>query len=269
MRIPREGTVLGKIAKATLERIERAKIELPIERLQDEAKRKPPAIDFAAAFKSQGPHIIAEVKLRSPSEPQLSGDMNPLDVARSYANNGAAAISVLTEPQFFGGHLDHLSAIRQEVALPLLMKDFILDPYQFAQARAVGADAVLLIVTLLEERTRGMVEEAMRCGLSPLVEVHSEKELEVALHSGTRLIGINNRDLKTLEVNLGVSRRLAGRAKRNKAILITESGIHTREDIEELAELGYRGFLIGTSLLRTGDPGTALAKLLGNPARHT
>lgn len=259
-------SVLEKIAASTRMRIERAKAEFPLARLNEMGNNRQRTLDFEAAFGAPGFHVIAEVKLRSPSAGILCAGADPVQSATDYSRNGAAAISVLTEPEFFGGSVELLPPIREKVGLPLLMKDFFLDPYQFAQARAFGADAALLIVALLGDRLAKMLDEAATQGLAALVEVHDEAELERALKLGARLIGVNNRNLNTLEVNLDVSRRLAGLAKDSKAILIAESGIDSKANLEELAALGYRGFLIGTSFMRTGHPGRALAELLGRTA---
>lgn len=261
--IPGQGTVLEKIVQATRQRIEREKSKVPIEELKDRIVHGGFPFNFADAFRGQGPRIISEVKLRSPSSPTLGKGLDPLAVALGYARNGACAISVLTEPQYFGGSVDQLSAIREKVTLPLLMKDFVVDKYQLVQAKASGADALLLIAALLGKELREMLQEASKWRLSALVEVHTENEMELALKSGARYIGVNNRDLKTLEVDLEVARRLAPLARGTEVVLIAESGIRTRADIEELAALGYKGFLIGTTFMKSGNPGRALATLLG------
>ncbi|MBI4352016.1 MAG: indole-3-glycerol-phosphate synthase [Elusimicrobia bacterium] len=258
-----KGTVLEKIAASVRGRIAREKLRVPAEALRARAARRQPALDLAAAFAGKGPGIIAEVKLRSPSDPALGLGLDPVAAALAYARNGARALSILTEPEFFGGSLEIFSAVRGKTGLPLLMKDFFVDVYQFAQARARGADAVLLIAALLGKELGGMMKEASALGLSVLVETHTEAEMEAALGAGARLIGINNRDLKTLEVDLAVTRRLAPMARGNDITLISESGIRNRTDIKELAALGCRGFLIGTAFLKTGRPGAALAEILG------
>jgi indole-3-glycerol phosphate synthase len=259
----RHGTVLEKIARATRQRIEREKSRVPIEELKDRIVHGGFPFNFADAFKGQGPRIIAEVKLRSPSSSELGKGLDPIDVALGYARNGACAISVLTEPEFFGGSVDYLSAIREKVTIPLLMKDFIVDKYQFAQAKAYGADAVLLITSLVGQELREMLQEASKWRLSALVEVHTEDQMETALKSGARIIGVNSRNLKTMDVDLEFARKLAPMAKDAGVILIAESGIRTREDIDSLSALGYRGFLIGTTFMKSGNPGRALADILG------
>ena len=226
----------------------------------------PAALDFSGAFAGKGPGIIAEVKLRSPSDPALGLGLDPVAAALDYARNGANALSILTEPEFFGGSMDIFSAVRMVTGLPLLMKDFFVDAYQFTQARARGADAVLLIAALLGKELGAMMKEASALGLSVLVEVHTEDEMEAALCAGARLIGINNRNLKTLEVDLATTRRLAPMVRGKDITLISESGIRDRADIKNLGDLGCRGFLIGTAFIKGGRPGAALAEILGR--RH-
>lgn len=259
-------SVLEKIAQSTRERIAKAKIEMPLARLNEWAHRRIRTLDFEAAFLTEGMHVIAEVKLRSPSEGAIATGADPVQIAGEYERNGATAISVLTEPEFFGGNVEFLALIREKSSIPLLMKDFFLDPYQFAQARAFGADAALLIAGLLGDRLADMLDESAMQGLASLVEVHDERELETALKLGARIIGVNNRDLKTLKVDLDVSRRLAAAARGSKAILLAESGLGSRAEIDELVGLGFKGFLIGTSFMKSGRPGAALAELLGRSA---
>ncbi|MDD5630213.1 MAG: indole-3-glycerol phosphate synthase TrpC [Elusimicrobia bacterium] len=259
--------VLDRIAQAARMRVAQEKARVPAEALESSPLWRRARLDFAAAFGGQGPRIIAEVKLRSPSAPDLGQGLDPVDVARSYDRNGAAAISVLTEPEFFGGSPDILRAVREQVSLPLLMKDFVVDPYQIGQARACGADAVLLIVALWPQGLEDMLARTARLGLAALVEVHDEPELELALAAGARIIGVNNRDLKTLGVDLQVSRRLAASAQGQGALLIAESGISRRAEIAELSGLGFQGFLMGTALMAGGQPGAALAALLGRTPR--
>lgn len=261
----RTGTVLDRIAAATLRRVAAAKERVPPAELRARALSGRRPLDFAAALRSPGLRVIAEVKLASPSEGDLGGGIEPVAAARDYAAHGAAALSVLTEPDFFKGSLDHLAAVRRETDLPLLMKDFILEEYQLWQARAHGADAALLIAALLgEDALAELIGRALALGLTPLVEVHTQEEMAVALRRGGRLIGINNRDLKTLRVDLEVSRRLAPLARMAGATLVSESGIGSLSDLKELSGLGFHAFLVGTSLMRGGRPGAALAGLLGH-----
>ena len=256
--------VLTRVAKHVEKRLEKHKRAHPVEALRaGELYARAPA-DFAKAFDGKGPRVIAEVKFASPSEGLLRERPTAQDavaVAGGYLSAAAAELSVLTERNFFAGDFEYLAAIRR--AHPeafLLMKDFFFDPYQFELARSLGADCVLLIAALVGPALAALQERARALGLSVLVEVHDEKEMEVAKACGAALIGVNSRDLKTLKTDLGVARRLAplGRG----ALLIAESGLKTRGDLDELSALGYRGFLIGTSLMKRPDPGAALQELL-------
>ncbi|MGQ9661912.1 MAG: indole-3-glycerol phosphate synthase TrpC [Kiritimatiellia bacterium] len=209
------------------------------------------------------PRIIAEMKKGSPSAGTLRPEYQPALLARTFQASGAVGISVLTEPHWFGGREEHLREARATVELPILRKDFLCDPYQVAEAAAWGADVVLLIVAALDRSClRDLYEAALAYGLEVLVEVHRAEELEVALALQQAMIGVNSRNLCTLETNLDVARTLA-RAIPADRIAVAESGIKTRADIESLAALGYSGFLIGETLLRASDPGAAMRQLLG------
>ncbi len=260
---------MGHIAAATAERVKRWKIERPESALASEPlyARKP--LSLARALSHPGPRFIAEVKFASPSEGFLRepGSATPQEAARiaaAYADAGAAAISILTEPQYFSGDPSFLAAARR--ARPdavLLMKDFVIDPYQLELARACGADAVLLIAALLGPRLHELLFAARARGLSALVEVHDEAQAESALACTADVVGVNSRDLRTLKTDLGVARRLAPLATR-AAAAVAESGLKTREDIDGLTALGYKGFLVGTSLMKSRDPGLALSVLLAS-----
>ncbi len=219
-------------------------------------------LDFASALKGDGVRLIAEVKKASPSRGILCPEFDPVALARTYANNGAAAISVLTEEKYFGGHLNHLSEIRNKVEIPLLRKDFIFDPYQVYESRACGADALLLIAAILEpEPLAELLSLSRELGLSCLVEVHNENELEMALHSGAQIIGINNRDLKTFSVDIGTTQRLRPLVPKDKTV-VSESGISRRQDMEYLKELGVDAALVGEALLTAGDIAAKMRELL-------
>jgi len=208
-------------------------------------------------------NVIAECKRRSPSKGVLAAVYDPVRIAAQYEQGGAAAISVLTEPTFFDGSLEHLAAVRARVALPLLRKDFIVDEYQLFEARAAGADAVLLIVAALEQRDLVALQaRAWELGLATLVEVHDETELARAIDSGARVIGVNNRNLRTLRVDVEASGRLAPGIPRN-AIGVSESGLKSREELDRLAASGYRAFLIGERFMTDADPAAAIRKLTG------
>jgi len=210
-----------------------------------------------------GARVIAEIKRRSPSKGEIRADFDPVGCARSYAEAGAAAISVLTDERFFGGRLEFLEAVRSAVEVPLLRKDFVIDAYQVDEARVRGADAVLLIVAALPRQELGRLRQhAVSLGLDVLVEVHDEEELESALAAGADLIGINNRDLRSFETDLGVTERLAPRVPGN-ALIVAESGIFSHEEIRRLEGVGVHAFLVGESLMREADVGLALRRLRG------
>jgi indole-3-glycerol phosphate synthase len=221
-----------------------------------------PIRDFAAAI-GQGPtpRVIAEIKRRSPSRGEIRADFDAVACARAYAAGGAAAISVLTDERFFGGRLDDLAAVRAAVDRPLLRKDFVIDAYQIDEARVAGADAVLLIVAALEhDALEALHAHAGRRGLAALVEVHDEAELETALAIGARIVGINNRDLRSFETDLAVTERLAPRVPEG-VVAVGESGIFQPADVERLAKSGAHAFLVGESLMREADVAEALRRL--------
>lgn len=208
------------------------------------------------------PCIIAEVKKASPSAGLLSRDYHPAALASAYEKAGAAAISVLTEPRHFQGSADDLRAVRQAVKLPILRKDFIGEPYQVIESAVLGADIVLLIAAALEpQRLRALYTLATEIGLEALVEVHSRKELEQAAQLDKAIVGVNSRNLVTLQTDLSIARHLAAYLPKDR-LCIAESGIRHRRDIEELQALGYRGFLIGEALMRAPNAGARLRSLL-------
>ena len=226
-------------------------------------RRVPQRRGFRLALERKDPAIIAEIKRASPSEGDIQAGADPIEVARKYEEAGAACLSVLTDKQFFGGSLDDLVSARAAVGLPVLRKDFTLDRYHLLQASAHGADAVLLIVAALTDaELKDLMAHAKALNLDVLVEVHDEPELDRALALDADLIGVNNRNLKTLEVSLDTSLRLAKRIPPG-VVAVSESGIRTRDDVAKLRDAGYRAFLVGTSLMKQGDPGKALAALLG------
>ncbi len=207
--------------------------------------------------------IIAEVKKGSPSKGIIRPDFDPLDIASTYQDNGVTCISVLTDEKFFLGHLRYIALIREQVGLPLLRKDFLFDPYQLYEASVAGADAVLLIAAMLElNQLRDLAALAGELQLDVLLEVHDEREIEVAMQSDCTLIGINNRSLHTFVTDLSTTERLAPRIPDN-CFVVAESGINSRADIERLLRAGAKGFLIGESLMREADIGAKLQELLG------
>ncbi len=198
--------------------------------------------------------VIAECKKASPSEGVIRQAYDPASLARSYAEGGAAAISVLTERNYFSGAPEDLHCVRRAVTLPVLRKDFIFDAWQIAESVAIGADALLLIVAIVGSATSDLVARSLEAGIEPLVEVHDEREAEVALRSPARVVGINNRDLRDFTVDLGVTRRIAPLLARAGRVVVTESGIRGPEDLAGLRELGVKACLVGTSALRAGEP---------------
>jgi indole-3-glycerol phosphate synthase len=224
--------------------------------------RLPGRRNFRAALSAHSPAIIAEVKKASPSKGVLSHDFDPARIASGYARGGAAALSVLTDGPFFQGSLADLAAARAAAPLPVLRKDFTIDPIQILEAAAHGADAILLIAAILtEQQIREFREEAHRLHLSALVEVHNRRELDTAIAAGADLIGVNNRDLSTFHVTLETSLDLAPHMPKG-AVLVSESGIHSAADIIRLRAAGYHAFLVGEHLMKSGDPAAALAQLV-------
>lgn len=256
--------LLATIVAATRHSVEVRAAGRPLVELERAAAgRRPRGTLFRSAIGESAPppRVIAECKRRSPSRGVLRDEYDPRAVARAYAANGAAAISVVTEPAFFDGDLEHLRAVRTEVDVPLLRKDFIVTPYQLVEAREAGADAVLLIVGALDQESLiDMLAAADAHGLAALVEVHEETELERALAAGVSIVGVNSRNLRTLEVDLSVARRLVARIP-DRVVAVAESGLKTIRDLDELQGLGYDAFLIGERFMTETDPGRALREL--------
>ncbi len=218
--------------------------------------------DFALALRSKTPAIIAEIEKASPSKGLLAGDFSPQAIARDYERGGAAALSVLTDQEFFQGSLSDLCAARQATGLPVLRKDFVLEEIQIAEAAAHNADAVLLIVAILSlNRLRQLREYAAGFHMAALVEVHDDRELEIALASGAQMVGVNNRDLRTFEVSLDTSLRLAERIPPG-VVKVSESGIGSSDDIRRLRGAGFDAFLVGEHLVRAADRAQALRALV-------
>jgi len=211
-------------------------------------------------------NVIAECKRRSPSRGVLAETYQPVTIAQAYARGGAAAISVLTEPTFFDGALEHLTAVRDAVDLPIIRKDFIVDEYQLFEARAIGADAVLLIAAALSQaRLVELQTRAWNLGLATLVEVHDPEEMSRAIDSGARTIGVNNRNLRTLTVDVEASHRLAAMLPAG-VVGVSESGLRTSGDLVRLRAAGYRAFLVGERFMTAPDPAAAIRELLGETA---
>jgi indole-3-glycerol phosphate synthase len=256
--------ILDRIVSQNLEGLEYKKRRLSMPELQKMASEQPPAIDLASALRGDGIQLIAEVKKASPSRGVIRPDFDPVEIAKIYAGNGAAAVSILTETKYFQGSLDHLKDIRKALPnkLPLLRKDFIFDPYQVYESRAYGADSLLLIVAILEpEKLQELLGISHELNMSCLVEVHNEAEVEIALKSRAKIIGINNRDLNTFNVDIATTERLRPLIPPDR-IVVSESGIKERTDIEKLHQLGIDAVLIGESLMSAPDIAARMRELL-------
>lgn len=260
--------ILDRILAETRAETARRKRTTPLETLVQRAKAAPVPRGLARALRAgETVRLLAEVKRKSPSKGVLRADFDPAVLARAYAAAGADAVSVLTDEPFFGGGLGHLRTVREAVALPVLRKDFILDPYQIVEARAAGADGVLLIVAALtRSQLEDLLAETTAWGMDALVEVHTEDELDRALAAGARVIGVNNRDLKTFETTLDVTLRLASRVP-GDVTLVSESGIRSRDDVVRLAAAGVDAVLVGERLVTDREPGGAARALVGVPRR--
>lgn len=255
--------ILDDIVRDKRADLQQTKAAVSLTELQQRLLFRAPRRPLRAALEARHRAIIAEVKKASPSKGVIRADFDPVQIAVRYAAGGAAAISVLTEERYFQGHLDYLAAIRQAVSVPLLRKDFLFDPYQLYEARAFGADAVLLIVAILPDTLlQELLWLAEELNLSPLVEIHDHAELERAIRSGARLLGINNRDLRTFRTTLATTEDLLP-AVPPDAFVVAESGIETPADVERLERRGVGAFLIGEAFMRAADPGARLAEFLG------
>ncbi len=255
--------VLGEIGRKTQTRVQEAAQKFPVEFLRERAIPLFMPKNFKQHMETgEPPRIIAEVKRASPSRGDINPNAHPLEIATQYIEAGAHALSVLTEPFYFKGDINFLRKIRERhPASYILMKDFMVDEYQFEQALWAGADAVLLIVGLIgREGTSLLLKAARDRGLTPLVEVHNESELEIALAIGAKFIGINNRNLKDMTISLDVTEKLASMVPQGTT-LIGESGVETTQDIERLSKAGCHGFLIGSSLMSDKNPGDRLKSL--------
>jgi indole-3-glycerol phosphate synthase len=257
------GTVLDRILDARRAAVDHRKQVLPETALKYGVKAALPVRDFSAALCRDGINVIAELKPASPSRGVLRDPFDPAALAKTLEPAGAVALSVLTEPEFFSGSLKNMRDARKEVALPVLRKDFVFDPWQVYESRANDADSFLLIVAALGDGLlRELVDMGRGLGMEPLVEVHTSEELDRALTAGSRIVGVNNRDLKTLSVRVETSFELISRIP-DDCIAISESGLRTLDDLLRLREAGFDAFLIGEQLMIASDPGAALAQLLG------
>jgi indole-3-glycerol phosphate synthase len=259
--------ILTRILARKREELEAARREVPMAEMHRRAAAAPPPRDFAGALRAKiaagRPAVIAEVKKASPSKGVLRADFDPAAIARSYEAGGAACLSVLTDRDFFQGSAENLARARAACSLPVLRKDFITEPYQVAEARAMGADCILLIAAAVARQDmQGLEASARSLGMAVLVEVHDAKELESALALQTPLLGINNRNLRTFETRLETTLDLLERIPADR-LVITESGILARADVERMRARGVHGFLVGEAFMRAPDPGAELRALFG------
>jgi indole-3-glycerol phosphate synthase len=259
--------ILDKIVAVKHQEVAAAQKRKPLESVRADAESRVLTRDFVAALRTKIaaglPAVIAEVKKASPSKGVLRAEFIPADIAQSYAEYGAACLSVLTDVQFFQGNVDYLKQARASCQLPVLRKDFMVDAYQIYESRAMGADAVLLIASCLDDAQMADFEAIARSlDMAVLVEVHDQAELERALRLQTPLMGINNRNLKTFEVSLDTTLALRALVPADR-ILVTESGIQTRDDVLRLGAAGVSAFLVGEAFMRAPEPGEALAALFG------
>jgi indole-3-glycerol phosphate synthase len=254
--------ILDKIIETKKEEVAQLKRQITVSALEKKIAQLPPCRDFRQAISSDACAIIAEVKCASPSRGRLIADFDPVIIAGIYEQNGAAAISVLTDEKYFAGHKNYLTQIRQHVRLPLLRKDFIIDPLQIYEARAIGADAVLLIVHVVGERLASFIALAENLGLAALVEVHTKAELDLVLAADADIIGINNRNLDTFVTDINTSSKLRVQIPEGK-IVVAESGIMARADIKFLMQAKIHAFLIGEALITASNIGEKLRAFKG------
>lgn len=257
-------TILDKIVQTKRREVEASQARMPLEELEAQAAEAPPVRDFRAALAGPGPvRLIAEVKKASPSAGVIRPDFDPIAIARAYQSHGAACLSVLTDAPYFQGHLSYLARIRAAVAIPILRKDFLIDEYQIVEARMAGADAVLLIAEILDDdQLSALLARARSLGMAALVEFYDPDNLSRVLAAGADLVGINNRDLRTFTTDLEHTLRLRDQVP-PEVLLVSESGIHHRSDVERLEAAGISAILVGESLMRQPDIGQAVERLLG------
>ncbi|MES2635277.1 MAG: indole-3-glycerol phosphate synthase TrpC [Pseudomonadota bacterium] len=260
--------ILNKIVAVKREEVAAAKTKVPLAQMRADAESRVLTRDFEGALRRKiaagKPAVIAEIKKASPSKGVLRAEFIPADIAQSYAEFGAACLSVLTDRDFFQGQPDYLKQARASCDLPVLRKDFMVDAYQVYESRAMGADCILLIAACLDDSQMAELEAVARSlDMAVLVEVHDKPELERALKLKTPLIGINNRNLHTFEVTLDTTLGLMGEVPADR-LLVTESGILAKEDVQKMRAAGVSAFLVGEAFMRADDPGRALAELFGN-----
>jgi indole-3-glycerol phosphate synthase len=259
-----DGNILDRIVATKRREVAAARLRMPLEELEAQAREAPPVRDFRAALAGPGPiRLIAEVKKASPSAGVIREDFHPVHIARTYQAHGAHALSVLTDVPYFQGHLSYLARVRASVAIPILRKDFVIDEYQVVEARMAGADAVLLIAEILDDaRLKDLLDCIRHHGMSALVEFHDPANLPRVLASGADLVGVNNRDLTRFVTDLDQTLRVRDRVPPG-VTLVSESGIKSHEDVARLERAGVDAILVGESLMRSPDIGRAVEDLLG------
>jgi len=262
LTLKKKATYLDNIIEYKKTELEERKRKIPYSALKMQIQSAKAPKDFKASLMAKGTRVIAEVKKASPSKGIIREDFDHIAIAESYEKGGAAAISVLTDAHFFKGDIEYLSQIRQVVNIPLLRKDFIIDEYQVVEAKVYGADAILLIATVLSlDDLKYLYELSRSLGMQVLVEVHDRKDLKKALKAGADIIGINNRDLKKFKTDINITAQLARLIPDDK-IIVSESGINSAEDIAFLKEGGAHAFLIGEAFMREADPGEKLREMI-------
>ncbi len=256
--------ILDEIVGSKQREVLEARRRMPIEELEAQAVEAPPVRDFRAMLAGRGGiQLIAEVKKASPSAHVIRRDFDPVAIARCYQDHGAACISVLTDAPYFKGHLSHLARVRASVVVPLLRKDFLIDDYQVIEARLAGADAILLIAEILDDTAmKSMIQRARKLGMTALVELHDPANLDRVLAAGADCVGINNRDLRSFVTDIEHTLRLRDQVP-DEVVLVSESGIRSRQDVDRLEAAGVSAILVGESLMRESDIGLAVEQLLG------
>ncbi|MFF3340486.1 indole-3-glycerol phosphate synthase TrpC [Streptomyces flavidovirens] len=261
--------LLGELIRAAHRQTAARRAEVPLTEVESRAQAAPAVRDFGAALRAPGLGVVAELKPRSPLKGPLTDDYRPAELARSYEAGGACALSVLAHTEGFGGHPADLATVREAVGLPVMRKDFIVDEYQIAEARAYGADAVLLVVAALtKDRLAELYAYAEGQGLHILVEVHDEAEAHTAVGLGARNIGVNHRDLRDFRIDLGLTGRLRAQVPADR-VLVAESGVRSPVDARRLRADGADAVLVGETLMRSADPAAAVAELKNSQAHGT
>lgn len=253
---------LEKILEDKKREVESRKHQFSEQMLIEKGGQANPPISLAEALSSKGLAVIAEIKKASPSAGVIRENFDPVQIAKAYIQAGANALSILTDEKYFQGYLQYIKQVRSFVPVPILRKDFIIDPYQILETRVCGADALLLIVAALDnDQLRNLLDKTHEIGMEALVEVHSAAEMQIAVDAGAKIIGINNRNLETFTIDLATTEQLAPLA-RPGTVLVGESGLHTNNDIQRMIQAGLNAVLVGTHFMKHPDPGAALQQFM-------